>query len=88
MPINDKSGFHDPIAIKNQRPKDKPHNGAKSPWDFTAPYYDQRTSNFVNAGTHYGVGHRQPVGHSENPKQSAACLPFGRVNTMTDDDRG
>lgn len=88
MPINDKSGFHDPIAIKNQRPKDKPHNGVNSPWDFRCPQYDQRTSNFVNAGTHYGVGHRQPVGHDGDPKQKVSSMPFGRVKTMQDDDRG
>lgn len=81
MPINDKSGFKDPIAVKKG-------TTVKNPWDFTAPCYDQRTSNFVNAGTHYGVGHRQPVGHSGDPKQKAACLPSGRVNTMQVDDRG
>lgn len=58
-----KSGFKDPIAIKKQDPKDKPVDGKKSPWDFTCPQYDQRSSCFVNAGTHYGVGHKQPVGH-------------------------
>lgn len=88
MPINDKSGFHDPIAVKKQSPKNKPHNEGKSPWDFTCPEYDQRTSNFVNAGTHYGVGHKQPVGHSNDPKQTVSSLPFGRKKTMQDDDRG
>ena len=88
MAINDKSGFADPLRIKNQRPKDKPHNGSKSPWDFTCPQYDQRTSNFVNAGTHYGVGHSQPVGHEGNPKQVVPTLPQGKKVTMRDDEIG
>tara|TARA_R110000868_G_scaffold121883_4_gene323357 strand:- start:7270 stop:7524 length:255 start_codon:yes stop_codon:yes gene_type:complete len=83
-----KTGFKDPTAIKNQRPEDKPKDGKNSPWDFTCPQYDQRTSNFVNAGTHYGVGHRQPVGHQNDPKQRVDTLPFGRVSTLKDDDRG
>lgn len=83
-----KSGFSDPIAIKNQKPQDKPKDGNKSPWDFTCPQYDQRSSCFVNAGTHYGVGHRQPVGHEGNPKTTAPVLPKGRVNTMEVDEKG
>lgn len=83
-----KTGFKDPIAIKSQRPEDKPKDGKKSPWDFTCPQYDQRSSNFVNAGTHYGVGINQPVGHDGNPKQRVAVMPFGRPATMKDDDRG
>lgn len=67
--------FKDPIAIKNQQPKDKPKDGKNSPWDFTCPQYDERSSVFVKAGTNYGVGHRQPVGHEGNPKASAAVLP-------------
>lgn len=38
----------------------------KNPWTFTAPPYDQRSSVFVNAGTHHGVGKRNPCG--EKPK--------------------
>ena len=83
-----KSGFKDPIAIKNQEPKDKPEDGKNSPWDFSCPQYDQRSSCFVNAGTHYGVGHNQPVGHSGNPKKEAPVLPKGRVNTMENDEVG
>jgi hypothetical protein len=77
-----KSGFHDPIAVKTEEPRNKPVKGLNSPWDFTAPSYDERTSCFVNAGTHYGVGYRQPVGHDGDPATSAACLPMGRVNTL------
>lgn len=83
-----KSGFKDPIAIKKQDPKDHPQDGKKSPWDFTCPQYDQRSSCFVNAGTHYGVGHNQPIGHSGNPKKDAPVLPKGRINTMETDEVG
>jgi hypothetical protein len=86
--INDVSGFFDALKIKEQSPKDKPKNGSKAPWDFTCPQYDQRSSNFVNAGTHYGSGHRQPVGHKDNPKSTVPCLPQGRVKTMRDDEKG
>ena len=72
------SGFHDPIAVK----KTKKEN---SPWNFDAPTYDERSSNFVNAGDHYGVGHRQPVGHSGDPKSSSPVLPMGKVKTMSVD---
>lgn len=65
----------DPLRIKKQNPKDKPKDGNKSPWDFSCPQYDQRSSKFVNAGTDYGVGHRQPVGHEGNPKQTVSVLP-------------
>jgi hypothetical protein len=77
-----KSGFKDPTAIKKQEPEDKPKDGKKSPWDFRAPQYDQRSSCFLNAGTDYGVGHRQPVGHEGNPKDIVDILPRGKVNTM------
>ncbi len=77
-----KSGFKEPNAIKNQMPKDKPLDGKKSPWDFTCPQYDQRSSCFVNAGTKYGIGMRQPVGHENDPKERVDTLPFGKVKTM------
>ncbi len=83
-----KSNFADPIRIKEQNPKDKPVDGVNSPWDFRCPQYDQRSSNFVNAGTHYGVGINQPIGHTGNPKSMVDVLPRGRMNTLQDDDRG
>jgi hypothetical protein len=86
--IVEKSGFADPIEIKNQIPKEQPKNGRDSPWDFRCPQYDQRSSNFINAGTHYGVGRTQPVGHEGNPKERVPTMPFGRVKTMRDDDKG
>lgn len=83
-----KSGFKDPIEIKGQKPPDRPKDGKNSPWDFSCPQYDQRSSCYVNAGTHYGTGHRQPVGHKGNPATIAATLPQGKVSTMEVDERG
>lgn len=74
-----KSGFKDPIAPKGSQ------KTMKSPWNFDQPKYDERTSCYVNAGSHYGVGHRQPVGHHGNPSQRAVTLPMGKVKTMKDD---
>lgn len=74
-----KTGFHDPIEVKEGKSQ-------KSPWNFEAPPYDERSSCYVGAGSHYGVGHRQPVGHKGDPKSSSACLPKGRVKTMKDDE--
>lgn len=84
--IESDSHFADPARIKYQRPEDKPKDGKNSPWDFRCPQYDQRSSNFVNAGTHYGVGINQPVGHSGNPKNKVDVLPYGRVSTMRIDE--
>lgn len=80
--------FKEPNAIKNQRPKDHPKDEQKTAWDFTCPQYDQRSSNFVNAGTHYGIGYPQPVGHEGNPKMRVETLPFGRPPTMDSDEVG
>jgi hypothetical protein len=71
-----KTGFKDPIASKVKEKKQK------SPWNYDAPQYDQRSSCYVNAGTHYGTGYKQPVGHEGNPKSEASILPKGRVNTL------
>jgi hypothetical protein len=86
--ITTKSGFADPIEIKNQNKKDQPVDGKNSPWDFRAPCYDERSGNFINAGTHYGIGHRQPVGHAGNPKMHVDVLPQTRRDTQQDDDLG
>lgn len=74
-----KKGFKDPIEVKEDKK-------IKSPWNFDQPQYDERSSCYVNAGSHYGVGHRQPVGHSDNPKATSPVLPQGRVNTMIVDE--
>jgi hypothetical protein len=83
-----KSKFADPIVIKEQNKECKPEDGVNSPWDFRCPQYDQRSSNFVNAGTHYGVGRNQPIGHLGNPKSMVDVLPRTRHNTLQDDDLG
>lgn len=75
-----KTGFKNPI----EGPEGKKQ---RSPWNFDQPPYDERSSCYVNAGSHYGVGHKQPVGHKANPKSYIeGILPKGRVNTMKDDE--
>jgi hypothetical protein len=88
--VNAKSGFADPDRIKYQKEKNQPQDGKNSPWDFRCPQYDQRSSCFVNAGTHYGVGINQPIGHSGNPKSVVDVLPRDRrlVKTMRIDAEG
>ncbi len=86
--MNSDPGFFEPNAIKEQREKDKPKDGKNSPWDFRCPQYDQRSSNFINAGTHYGNAINQPIGHKGNPKNDAKCFPKTGVNTMVIDDQG
>jgi hypothetical protein len=84
-----KSGFADPTAIKKQHPKDNPQGPGKEwPWNYECPQYDERSSCFVNAGTHYGVGHKSPVGHEGNPKQRVKTMPFGKPKTMQVDESG
>lgn len=78
--------FADPIKIKTQRPKDQPKDGKNTPWDFRCPQYDQRSSVFVNAGTDYGVGHRQPVGNIGNPKARASTLPMESKRIMLNEE--
>ncbi len=89
---NTQYGFKDPVKIydKNRvsNKECQPEDGKNSPWDFRCPQYDQRSSNFINAGTHYGVGVNQPVGHKGNPKQVVDVLPQSRKNTLQDDDLG
>jgi hypothetical protein len=86
--ISEKSKMADPDRIKYEREREKPLDAQKSPWDYRCPQYDQRSSNFVNAGTHYGVGINQPVGHEGNPKMRVDVLPYGRKSTMRDDEEG
>lgn len=85
---NTKSGFADRDRIKEENKKETPKNSFASPWDFSCPQYDQRSSNFINAGTHYGIAMRQPVGHEGNPKREVSALPNNRVNTQQVDDLG
>ena len=74
-----KTGFPNPIdkgSSKKQR----------SPWNFEQPPLDERSSCYVNAGSHYGVGHKVPVGHEGPAKQNVPCLPRGNAKTMKDDE--
>lgn len=70
-----KTGFKDPIAPKPGRTR-------KSPWNFQCPPYDERSSCFITAGSHCGVGHKNPIGHKGNPKRKAETLPYGKVKTL------
>lgn len=81
-----KTGFKDPIAINNQHPKDNPSGEKKTPWEHQCPQYDERSSCFVNAGTHYGVGHRNPVGLFKAGNSNV--IPKGRINTLRVDEKG
>ena len=85
---NTRTGFADRDRVKEENKKDTPKDSFESPWDFRCPQYDQRSSSFVNAGTHYGVGMKQPVGHEGNPKSVVPALPRTRINTLQDDDLG
>lgn len=70
-----KTGFKDPIAVKEGKK-------IKSPWNYDQPPYDERSSCYVNAGTNYGVGHNQPVGKF---KAGRYAVPTGRVKTLETD---
>lgn len=72
-----KTGFKDALAVKEKK-------GGKSPWNFSAPDYDERSSNFVSAGDNYGVGHRNPIG-LEKVKTNYP-MPMGYVDTMRVDE--
>ncbi len=69
-----KTGFPGPLQPRQKETK-------KNPWDFRMPDYDDRTSCYTNAGSHYGVGQKQPVGHKSGASMDVACLPSGRVDT-------
>lgn len=80
------TGFNDPIK-REQKPRSKPVDGNNTPWNFSCPSYDQRSSYFVNAGTKYGVGHKNPVGNKGAPVQRAKTLPYGKVDTLRVDEK-
>lgn len=67
--------FSDPIAVSKAKKM-------TSPFNFDAPPYDERSSCFVNAGNHYGVGHKQPVGREGGPKAESPTLPRHKASTM------
>lgn len=67
-------------------PSYRPKDGKNSPWNFTCPQYDERSSSFVNAGTKHGVGYRNPVGTEKAEGNMESVIPFGRVQTMRVDE--
>lgn len=74
------TGFPNPIA-------GSPGKSKKSPFNFDQPHYDERSSCYVNAGSHHGVGHKNPIGHKDQPKKDVPALPRGRHTTMKVDDK-
>lgn len=76
--------FKNPIAPRDQKPKDKPVDGKNSPWDYTCPQYDQRSSVFVKTGTDYGTGFNVPVGNKEAPRKTGETLPSGCKQEVDD----
>lgn len=71
--------FKDPIAIKEGK-------RIKSPWNFNCPPYDERTSCYVDAGSHYGIGHKNPIGYTGDPKMRVETLPFNKREGMKVDE--
>ena len=71
-----KTGFKDPIEVKNPKKNFK--------WDFAAPVYDERTSCFIEAGSNYGKGHKQPVGGFK-ARSMDEVIPKGRIETLRTD---
>lgn len=57
---------------------------AQSPWNFDQPEYDERSSCYVNTGSHYGVGYRQPVGKFKASNKGG--VPVGKGMGMTVDE--
>jgi hypothetical protein len=68
------TGFQKPLPLD-----DLPKKNRKNPWNFDAPVYDERSSCYVNAGRHFGVGVAQPIGKSKIT--SNQCVPVGRIKT-------
>lgn len=55
-----------------------------SPWNFDCPSYDERTSCYVDAGWHHGIGHKQSVGSKKHTVKGP--IPFGRPNQLEVDE--
>lgn len=62
--------------------QEKHYKAMKNPWDFRMPIYDERSSSYVNAGSHYGTGFNQPIGHEGPAKLHVDCLPMGKVKAQ------
>ena len=42
----------------------------------------------MNAGQHYGVGHKQPIGKEKASGLQSGAIPFGRKPTLEVDEVG
>jgi len=79
-----KAGFKETNSIKSQEPKNSPIDGKNSPWNFSQPSYDQRSSCFVKAGTNFGECQKQPIGSTSNPKNASEMLPMSNRVKMAE----
>ena len=62
--------FEQPIKPRGTKKK------IKSPFEFSAPNYDQRSGPSVPAGDYYGTGYRNPMGKMrENPNPEISTFP-------------
>lgn len=85
-----KTGFKDRAAIKKEDRKPPSEDMRQLIWNFAQPRYDDRSDGSMNAGTHYGVGIRQPVGKEKCSSHfgDGKEIPFGRPKTMEVDEVG
>lgn len=72
--------FKDPIKINDGKK-------IKSPWNYKAPPYDERSSCYINAGSHYGVGKTQPIGHDGKPKSIDSIIPRTHTSKKHESDK-
>lgn len=77
--------FYRPLKPKKEEAKAEPIPGKNKVWNYSQPHYDNRSSCFINAGTDYGVGHNQPVGHAGAPKQKVPALPTHVITHRADE---
>lgn len=70
-----KPRFADPVDKQEFKHKE-------SLWDYSQPKYDNRSSCFINAGSHLGLGKTNPVGHEGEPRQRVPTLPYGTHEVM------
>lgn len=69
-----KTGFKDPIEPRQKKE-------GETPWNWKCPAYDERSSCYMQAGTDYGVGFNQPVGHKGSATMKGG-VPSGARTTM------
>lgn len=70
-----KSNFSDPAAPRSGNNTKYPNSVKNTP-------RDESTSCFIKAGIDYGVGYRNPMGHTGPAKARVPTMPYGRVKTM------